>query len=163
MPEADVIEEVLSASDMLASAMKHSAKADIVIGAAAVGDFTVDKIKGKIKRGTRNPELGTRNLFLKLTPTVDIMAEVGRKKGKKFLVGFSAEAGASTLRTKQKIKSKNLDMAVFNDITKKDGGFGSDTNEIIIINRRGREVFKGRDTKENLASVIFDKIEEAMS
>jgi phosphopantothenoylcysteine decarboxylase / phosphopantothenate---cysteine ligase len=168
MPDADITEKVLSASDMLDRALLHSKKADIIIGAAAVGDFTVKKAKGKISRETRNKELrgktrnselGTRNLKLELIPTIDIMAEIGKAKGKKFLVGFSAETGPAVERTKQKIRYKNLDMAIFNDISKKDAGFESDTNEIIIIDRRGKEIYKGRDTKENLASVILDKIE----
>lgn len=159
MPDADITEKVLSASDMLAAALKHAKKADIIIGAAAVGDFTVKKTKGKIGR---QPGTDNRKVLIELTPTVDIMAEIGKTKGKKFLVGFSAEAGPHIERTKQKIRAKNLDMAVFNDITKKGAGFGSDENEIMILDGRGREIYKGRDTKENLAAVILDKVEESI-
>jgi phosphopantothenoylcysteine decarboxylase/phosphopantothenate--cysteine ligase len=162
MPEADVVENAVSAADMLEKTMKRVKDADIIIGAAAVGDFTVEKVKGKIERGTRNVERGAGNLKLQLTPTIDIMAEIGKKKGKKFLAGFSAEAGASLERTRQKISSKNLDMAIFNDITKKGGGFESDNNEIEILDKKGKTLFRGQGTKESLASVILDKIEEAI-
>ncbi len=183
LPDADAVEKVSSAGDMLKAAQKHFKKADIVIGAAAVGDFTVKKARGKIER-TRNPELGTRLrgktatagkpgssaeasakaeiLTLQLIPTTDILAELGKKKGKRFIVGFSAESGGSLERTKAKIKQKKLDMAIFNDITKKGGVFESDTNEIKVINKKGKTVFEGSGTKEHLAAVIMDRIEELM-
>lgn len=163
LPAADVTEQVVSAADMLEKTKKHAKEADIIIGAAAVGDFTVAKVKGKIKRGARKPEAGVKKINLELNPTVDILAEIGKTKGKKFVVGFSAEAGADKARSKEKIISKKLDMIVFNDISKKGLGFESDDNEITIINKKGRDVFSGRGNKQELASAIMDAVEEAVS
>ena len=55
------------------------------------------------------------------------------------------------------------DMIVFNDVSRKNSGFESDSNEIVILDKKGRKIFKGRDTKENLAGVIIDKIERMFS
>ena len=124
-------------------------RADIVIGAAAVGDFTADKAKGKIKRE------GGAGFTLRLKPTEDIMAWAGKNKGKKILVGYSAQSGTGLDEAKRKIKSKNLDMIVYNDISKEGAGFGSDNNEIKVIDKKGKVLFEGTDSKENLAGIIL--------
>jgi phosphopantothenoylcysteine decarboxylase/phosphopantothenate--cysteine ligase len=157
IPDADIVENAVSASDMLEKTKKHSKEADVIIGAAAVGDFTAKKAKGKIERGGR-----AGGITLELTPTSDIMAEMGKHKGEKILVGFAAEAGAGTARAKEKIKKKNLDMIIVNDISRKNCGFESDENEIVIINKKGREVFSGKGTKQSLASSIVDAVEKAL-
>jgi phosphopantothenoylcysteine synthetase/decarboxylase len=54
-------------------------------------------------------------------------------------------------------------MIVFNDVSKKGLGFGSDYNEITMINRKGRAVFSGKGTKQKLALDIMDAVEEALS
>jgi len=158
MPEKGKTIKVVSASDMFLKTIKHYKKADIIIGAAAVGDFQMRSAKREIR--SKIPR--EKNLIIQLKPTIDILAEIGKKKGKRILVGFSAEAGKSPARSKQKIKKKNLDLVVFNDVSKKSGGFESDNNSIIIIDSRGRAVFKGKGAKEKLAAVIFDKIEKLM-
>ncbi len=153
IPDADIIEKVISAEDMYLKVKKYYKDADIIIGAAAVGDFTPANVRNqKIERKSV--------LSLELHPTKDIIGEIGKNKGKRFLVGFSAEAGNFLNRTKKKIKEKNLDLMIFNDITKVDAGFLSDTNEIKILDKNGKILFSGRDTKQNLASIIFDKVEE---
>jgi phosphopantothenoylcysteine decarboxylase / phosphopantothenate---cysteine ligase len=163
VPGADVIEHVVSAADMLGKVKKYAKDADIIIGAAAVGDFTVKKVKGKIARRNPKPETQNPNLTLELHPTVDILAELGKTKGKKFIAGFSAEAGSDKIRAKNKMKAKKLDMVILNDIGKKGLGFESDENEITIIDKKGRDVFTGKGTKQKLASAIMDAIEEAIS
>lgn len=129
-------------------------RADIVIGAAAVGDFTAPKTKGKIKRE------GSNGITLHLEPTEDIMAWAGRNKGKKILVGYSAQSGTGLDEAKRKIKSKNLDMIVYNDIGKEGLGFESDNNDIKVLGRTGAVLYEGKDSKENLAAVIMGLIEK---
>jgi phosphopantothenoylcysteine decarboxylase/phosphopantothenate--cysteine ligase len=147
IPEgADVIETV-SAADMHDAVMANYKEADIIIGAAAVGDFTAPKAVLKIKR--KGP------MTLELHPTADILAHVGEKKGKRVLVGFAAESGSDIKPSLGKIKSKNLDLLVFNDISKKGSGFASDTNEITVISKTGRKVFQGYGLKEALAREII--------
>ncbi len=154
IPEADVVCEAVSAENMLNLVKKYYKKADVIIGAAAVGDFTVEKVKGKIERK------GTIRLELK--PTHDILAEVGRHKGKRILVGFSAGYGREVGKARDKAKEKNLDLTVFNDVSKPDSGFGTDTNEITVLNKKGRIIFEGKGTKVELAGEIMDCIEKQM-
>ncbi|MEI7542446.1 MAG: phosphopantothenoylcysteine decarboxylase [bacterium] len=152
MPQGAEIIEVTSALEMMEKFKENFKRADIIIGAAAVGDFTLQRRKGKIKRE------GQKNLLIELKPTEDIMAWAGKNKGKKMLVGYSAQSGKDLSETKRKMKSKNLDMIVFNDISKKDVGFGSDENEIIIIGKQGKALYEGRQSKEKLAEIIMELI-----
>jgi phosphopantothenoylcysteine decarboxylase / phosphopantothenate---cysteine ligase len=145
---------VVSAEDMRRQAMRHLKKADVIIGAAAVGDYTVKKIKGKMKR--------KEGLTLKLTPTTDIMRQAGRIKGSRLLIGFAAESGRGLKRAMEKMKSKNLDMVVYNDISKKGAGFGADNNEITVIGSRGRVLLRAKGTKKTLAAKIISLAQEAL-
>ncbi len=156
VPDAYMIEKVQSAEEMFKKVKDNYKNADVVIGAAAVGDFTpsVKEMKQKIRRQDV--------LKLELIPTRDILGEIGKKKGKKIIIGFSAEAGDSLARTKEKIKNKNLDLIVFNNILNKETGFGSDKNEIKILDKKGKILFEGIDTKENLAVSIIDAIERLL-
>ncbi len=151
IPDVNICEKIESAGDMFEMAKKYFKKSDIIISAAAVGDFTVEKINGKIPR--------EKVLSLKLIPTKDIIEFLGKNKKDKKIIGFSAEVGNNLKRANEKIKRKNLDFIVVNDITKKDYGFGSDFNDIIILNKKGKIVFKGGGTKEFLAEKILDCIE----
>ncbi len=151
-PETAEVIRVRSADDMLKAALKNSERADIVIGAAAVGDFTVIRTKGKIKRGKAG-------LVLRLLPTTDILAEISEKKGGRIMVGFSAESGFDKKRAIAKLKKKKLDLVVLNDISRPGLGFASDENEIAVFDRRGRKVLEKRGSKQELACAIIDKIE----
>lgn len=155
IPDANVVEQVESAEDMYLKVKKYYKTTDVIIAAAAVGDFTTVKIENnKIER--------KKNLNLKLQPTKDIIGEIGKDKGERILVGYSAETGNSLARTKEKIKNKNLDMIVFNNVSKKNGGFESEVNEIKILDKKGRILYDGKDTKENLALEIIDRIEKLL-
>ncbi|PKL91980.1 MAG: bifunctional phosphopantothenoylcysteine decarboxylase/phosphopantothenate--cysteine ligase CoaBC [Candidatus Goldiibacteriota bacterium HGW-Goldbacteria-1] len=153
IPGADKIVEVLSASDMMDAVKENLKETDIVIGAAAVGDYTVPRHKGKMKRG--------EGLEIKLTPTEDIIAWAAANKGKKFIAGFSAESEGGEKRAVEKMKRKKLNMIVFNDISKEGRGFESDDNAITIFTKNGKKVFSGGGTKQELASVIIDSIIKA--
>lgn len=150
VPEGAVVVKAVSAGDMMKAVKKYFNKADIIIGAAAVGDFTAKKADGKIKR------LSTGGLDLKLEPTADIIAWAGKHKGKRTVMGFAAEAGDLKQEARRKLRSKNLDFIVFNDVTRKDAGFNSDNNEITVISAGGRVVYEGRGSKKELAETIID-------
>jgi phosphopantothenoylcysteine decarboxylase/phosphopantothenate--cysteine ligase len=152
LPDVDIIEKIESASEMLEKAKKFYKKADIIISVAAIADFTVDKIKGKIQR--------RKTMTLKLKPTQDVLAFLGKNKKNKILVGFAAEAGENIDRAKEKIKKKNLDFIVLNDILNKKYGFESDFNKIKIIKKDGSIIYEGSERKEKLGEIIFDFIEE---
>lgn len=145
-----MLAETVSAQDMYGAVMKYKNQADVIIGAAAVGDFTMERAKGKIKSGG--------GIALNLKPTKDIMEAAGKNKGKKILIGFSAESSANPESAPGKIKKKNLDYIVFNDISKKGAGFESDANEITVLDKKGRVVFKAKGSKEELAGRIIQLI-----
>lgn len=150
MPQDCEVISVTSASDMYAAVMKRISEADIVIGAAAVGDYTPARVKGKLERKS--------GLALKLEPTADIMAAAGEKKGKRIHAGFAAESGSGRERAVLKMKKKNLDLIVYNDITRPGEGFESDANTIEIIKKDGSAVYKGSGSKEVLASRVLDAV-----
>ena len=152
IPEGALVEKVVSAGDMMEKVKEHFKKADVIIGAAAVGDFTVKRSPGKIKRASG------AGLRLDLKPTADIIGWAGAHKGNKTVVGFAAESGDLKEEARRKLGSKNLDLIVFNDISKKDAGFYSDSNEITVISSSGRTLYAGRGQKKDLAAVIIDLI-----
>ncbi len=121
---------VSSAAEMREAVLREAEEAVVVVGAAAVGDFTVAPAPGKIKRAG-GP------LTLALEPTVDIMAELGRTKGTRVLVGFAAETGEGEANARRKLAEKNLDLIVLNDVTEPGSGFAVATNRATLVRPEG--------------------------
>ena len=122
-----------------------------VIMAAAVADFRpATQAAEKIKR--------EGGYCLELEPNPDILAGLGQRPDKPFLVGFAAETSQVLAYAKEKIKRKNLDMIVANDVTAPGAGFGVDTNIIKIIDRDGQMTDFPLMSKEKVAGVILDHI-----
>lgn len=138
--------------EMLKAIESNIRGADILIMAAAPGDFTPHKkIKEKIKRGH-----GPISIMLK--PTPDILKAISNKKGLKknlIRVGFAAEAGFPVSRAYKKLKEKKLDFIIANDISKKDTGFESGYNKVYIIKKDGTFIKTGRLRKKILAKKIL--------
>ncbi|WP_099203055.1 bifunctional phosphopantothenoylcysteine decarboxylase/phosphopantothenate--cysteine ligase CoaBC [Miniphocaeibacter massiliensis] len=102
---------------------------DCLIMAAAPCDFKVKEVSGsKIKKTGSN-------LILELKENEDILAYFGNKKNNKLLIGFAAETDSLIENAKSKLKRKNLDYIIANDITKPDAGFNVDTNRVKIISK----------------------------
>jgi phosphopantothenoylcysteine decarboxylase/phosphopantothenate--cysteine ligase len=125
---------------------------DAVIKTAAVADYrpkneSVHKIK---KSGN--------NLILELTPNPDILKLLGEKKTHQVLVGFAAETQNVVDYAKEKIKTKNLDFIVANNIAQEGAGFKGDTNIVTIINAQGQEKLCPLMSKSTLGNVILDEI-----
>lgn len=145
--------KVESASDMKAMADKKFRSCNAVIMTAAVSDFTPSTASGsKIRKG----ELTS----LKLKQSPDILKELGKKKGGRMLVGFAAESSKDIISAKKKLKAKNLDMIVLNDITKKDAGFNVDTNIVTIIDRNGNAADYPKMMKSDIADIILNRMME---
>ena len=122
-----------------------------VIMAAAVADFRPAEMAAeKIKR--------EGNYCLELEPNPDILAGLGQRPDKPFLVGFAAETSKLLDHAQSKIKRKNLDMIVANDVTAPGAGFSVDTNIIKIIDRDGQMADFPLMSKEKVAGVILDHI-----
>ena len=90
----------------------------------------------------------------------DILAELGQAKAKSgfMLIGFAAETENLLGNAEKKLKEKNLDMIVVNDVTRRDSGFGSDTNLVKIINRNGKREELPLMPKDEVAHRILDRI-----
>lgn len=129
----------------------------IIIKSSAVGDYQpVSFSKDKLKKTNGN-------LKLELKKTKDILFELGKEKDGKILVGFAAETSDLIENAKAKLKEKNLDMIVVNDINKKGAGFEVDTNSAILIDRLGKSEELEVMLKEQMADKIFDNILELKS
>jgi phosphopantothenoylcysteine decarboxylase/phosphopantothenate--cysteine ligase len=122
----------ISAEEMRAAVIKEMPQATLFIAAAAVADYRpVKRAAGKIKKTEEN-------LTLQLERTPDILAEVAasRREGL-IVVGFAAETDDVLSHAQEKLRRKNLDMIVANDITREGAGFDTQTNAITLIARDG--------------------------
>lgn len=128
--------------------------ADIVIKSAAVADYKPKEYSDKkIKKGEGN-------LSLDLVRDNDILMELGERKTHQILVGFAAESNDVLDNAKDKLRRKNLDFIVANDITATDTGFGSNDNKVIIISKNHEPVYLEKMSKKQVACNIFDLVLE---
>lgn len=145
---------VETASQMRNEVLKVFPKVDVVISAGAVADFSPKKISHqKIKKTTSN-------LVLELIQNPDILAELGQKKKDKILIGFAAESENLISNAKKKLKEKNLDLIVANDIKT---GFGKDTTQVVIITKDGNCEELPLLPKRDVAVLILNKLNELIS
>jgi len=141
---------VETAHQMRDEVLKVFPTVDIVISAAAVADFSPLQVSNqKIKKTTQD-------LTIKLDKTTDILAELGQNKGNKILIGFAAESENLIPNAKKKLKDKNLDLIVADDIT----GFGADTIQVTMITKNGRYEELPLLSKKETAVRILNKINE---
>nr|WP_246625031.1 bifunctional phosphopantothenoylcysteine decarboxylase/phosphopantothenate--cysteine ligase CoaBC [Fictibacillus nanhaiensis] len=155
-PEGIKVEKVTSAKEMFDQTLFHYAEQDVVIKCAAVADYTpvtVHENKFKKKNDTWTVEL---------RKTDDILQTLGEKKEHQILVGFAAETENLENYATDKLRRKNLDMVVGNDVSKEGSGFGSDTNEIVIIKKDGSISKLPILTKEKAAKEILQQVLEMM-
>ncbi len=149
---------VASAVDMRDAVMEHYRHCTIIIKAAAVADFkcsteNCNKIK---KKGDDTV------MILELTRNPDIIGELGMIKEHRILVGFAAETENILENASEKLKNKNLDLIVANDVGKSGIGFGSDNNEVIIVETSGRAKHVPIMAKEEIAYIILDSVRKIM-
>ncbi|MPY16010.1 bifunctional phosphopantothenoylcysteine decarboxylase/phosphopantothenate--cysteine ligase CoaBC [Paenibacillus glucanolyticus] len=130
-PEGISTEKVESAQEMYEAVLRVFENSDIVVKAAAVADYrpaevAASKIK---KRG--------ETMTLELVKTTDILESLGRRKISQFLIGFAAETDSVEQFAQEKLKRKNCDLIVANDVTQEGAGFGTDTNSVHIFDAEG--------------------------
>ncbi len=147
---------VSSAAEMRDAVMSHLKKATVVIKSAAVADYRPAVRSGsKIKK-----KAGPLTLELERNP--DIIAEIGRKKGKRIVVGFAMESENLVKYARDKMIEKNMDFIVANDLTQEGAGFQTDTNIIRIIDRNGGDASLPIMDKADVADRILDRVRELM-
>jgi phosphopantothenoylcysteine decarboxylase/phosphopantothenate--cysteine ligase len=145
---------VQTSGEMGKEVKRHFKKADVVVMAAAVSDFKFARISSqKIKKKEWEGKVS-------LQKTEDVLKSLGQKKGKKILVGFAAETEDVVANALRKIKEKNLDLAVANNVLEEGVGFESDYNRAEIVYPHGKVLSTGKMSKREISEIILDKIEE---
>ncbi len=144
---------VTTAESMASECIKRFPDCDIAILSAAVADFTPEEVKRtKIKKDGNE-------LILKLKPTTDIAASLGRiKKESQLLAGFALETNNELKNAGEKLVRKNLDLIVLNSMRESGAGFGHDTNKITIIDHNNNIDKFELKSKEETAKDILNKI-----
>jgi len=134
-PRGVELVRVETAAEMAREVIWRAKRADAVILSAAVADWTpATRARQKMKKEAGGKRKAT--LVLTLKPTVDIAATIGKSlRPGQVLVGFAAETQRVEANAKEKLRRKNFDLIVANDVSRPGVGFGSDRNEIIIIGR----------------------------
>ena len=145
--------KITSTNDMFEAVKNNFKDCDFIIKAAAVSDYTpVQVFDKKVKKQDGN-------LTIEFQRTQDILKYVGdNKTDKQKVIGFAAETNNLIEYAKEKIVKKNLDFIVANDISKKDIGFGSDDNEVYIIDKHDNIKKIDKSNKNNIAKAIVDEI-----
>ncbi len=145
--------QVSTAHQMHQAVMAEFPKIDAIVMAAAVSDFRprVSALE-KIKKLSDSESL-------ELERTEDILLRLGELKEGQILVGFAAETDNLLENAREKLRRKNLDFIVANDLTAADSGFASDTNEVTILWPGGDEERIPLETKEVVAHEIWDRVE----
>jgi phosphopantothenoylcysteine decarboxylase/phosphopantothenate--cysteine ligase len=143
---------VRTAVEMHDAVLENLKEATIIVKSAAVADYHLSRVpQHKIKKTAMR-------MSLELDPTPDILAELGRKKDDRLLIGFAAETENLIESAKRKLESKNCDMVVANLVNQDGAGFESDQNEVVLVLRTGENIPLPRAPKREIADRIFDQV-----
>ena len=147
-----LIVNVVSTQEMFVAVKEYYLNTDIAIAAAAVADFKPEKqVLQKIKKKTNL-------LTLNLVPTQDILAYMGSKKKKQYLLGFALETNNALENAKEKLYNKNLDGIVLNSLQDPGAGFSVSTNKITYIHANQSINKFPLQSKSDCAKIIFKQI-----
>lgn len=143
---------VETAEDMLKAVSGELHSSTVLIMSAAVSDFRpLERSADKIKKN--------EELVVKLTRTPDIVYRMSGKKNGPFIIGFAAETGRKIANARKKLREKNIDMIVFNDVTEAGSGFDVDTNRVTLIDKDEERGLPLLD-KNSVADAILDRMLE---
>ena len=146
---------VEATEEMRRAVLEALPRATIVIKAGAPADFRpIESSREKTPKGS---------LSLALEPTPDILAEIGARKEGRYLVGFAAETGEIRARALAKLREKNLDLVVANQVGRPDSGFASETNQVTFLSARGEEESLPLLSKREVAVRLLDRIEATIA
>lgn len=130
-PEGVEFVPVVSALDMLSAVMERLKDVDIVIKAAAVADYRpAEASPVKIKKKDEE-------MTIRLVKNPDILQQIGERKTKQYVIGFAAETNDLEANGLDKLRRKNCDLMVANDVTLEGAGFGTDTNIVTLLDKDG--------------------------
>lgn len=144
--------DVTTAAEMHAAIAAELKPAHILLMTAAVADYRPKRVAPqKLKKGPGG-------LSIELTRTVDILADIVPRKGKRIVVGFAAETEDVVANAERKLREKKLDMIVANDVGATDTGFAVDTNAVVVIDRYGKRDTTPLLSKDEVADRILDRV-----
>jgi len=151
-PVGAAVIPVHTAQQMFDAVFANLADVTTVIKCAAVADYRpAAAAPEKVKKATAS-------LNLELTPTSDILAELGRTKGNRLLIGFAAETSNLRDYATRKLEAKNCDMIVANLVGGPDSGFESDYNEVVLALKSGEFIDVPKAPKPEIANRILDHL-----
>ncbi len=144
--------QIRTAVEMRQAVLDHLPEASIIIKSAAVADYQMDQIPAQKVKKT------AMRWSVELSPTPDILAEVGRNKGDRLLIGFAAETENLVAEARRKMETKNCDMVVANLVSTAGTGFESEDNEVTLVLRTGATIHLDRAPKRLIADGIYDQL-----
>lgn len=144
--------QVETALQMRTAVLDRLSEATVVIKAAAVSDYRPARVaEAKLDKSAQP-------LPLELALNPDILHEIGAQKGARIVVGFAAETGELVPRAKRKLLTKQLDLIVANDVCQAGSGFGSETNQVVILDPDGGVEALPLLPKRQVARRILDRV-----
>jgi phosphopantothenoylcysteine decarboxylase/phosphopantothenate--cysteine ligase len=143
--DAELI-SVSTSDEMFEAVHQHTDKCDICVLCAAVADYKPAHVSStKIKKQSER-------FSLELVPTRDILNSLGQRQDRQFvLVGFAAETDHLEKNATKKLRAKNCDIIVANDVSDANSGLESDVNEVTILFRNGEKKKISRAQKQIIA------------
>ena len=153
-PPGVTVVEAVSAEDMHREVMRAYPRATSVVMAAAVADYRPERVLRQKLTKSEGP------ISLRLVRNRDILASLGRRKGKRLLVGFAAETNDIEAHAARKLRAKNIDLIVANDVSASDAGFAVETNRVHLLDAKGWHVELPLLPKEEVAERLCSWISE---
>jgi phosphopantothenoylcysteine decarboxylase/phosphopantothenate--cysteine ligase len=155
VPAPDGIEvvEAPTAAEVERATASHS-ESDVVLMAAAVSDYRPSQADE-----AKHPK-DEETWQIELEPTSDVLKSLGERRANgQILVGFAAETAENGLeRARKKLADKQVDLIVYNDVSRDDVGFDAEDNEVVIVSAQGERVVE-KAPKETIAAAILDEVE----
>jgi phosphopantothenoylcysteine decarboxylase/phosphopantothenate--cysteine ligase len=147
---------IQTAEEMEKEVMAHFDQADVVIMAAAISDFRFAQMSSKKIRKERLEKK------IDIVLTEDILQKLSSKKGAKIMVGFAAETEDAVNNALEKMKKKNLDLIVANNVLTEGIGFESDFNQVSLIFPDGKTIHTEKKSKTEISQIILDRVEDIL-
>ena len=151
-PEGVKVIPVITAQEMYEEIIKRMDQSDIIIKSAAVADYTPKHYSSKKMKKSDS------DMNIELVRTKDILFTIGERKKNQFVVGFAAETNDVDQYAQSKLKKKNANMIVANNVTEKGAGFGSETNIVTLYKEDGSHKEFPLLSKREVATKLLSEI-----
>jgi phosphopantothenoylcysteine decarboxylase/phosphopantothenate--cysteine ligase len=160
-PKIAELVSITTSDELLNAVTEHVKYCDVLIMCAAVADYkpaTYSQEKSKKRR---------ERFSLELVPTTDILAAIAKQPRNFFVVGFAAETSDVAENAKKKLRAKDCDMIVANDVSRSDSGMDADENEVTILVREGEMRHIAHAEKKIIArelmKIICDEVKKVLT